>query len=119
MRSIVTVLVLASLLAGVARAQPPSLSLVPDKAEELAESARTLRATGIGLFVGGVVVAVGSHVLTAMAIAGEDQVHEPFRMTVAGAVTVVAGNAMLAAGLALWSIGNRKRREARALGFAF
>jgi hypothetical protein len=65
------------------------------------------------------VVALGSHVLTAMAIAGEDQMHEPYRMTVASAITVVAGNAMLATGLALWSVGNRKRREALARGIVF
>src|SRR5690242_17892046 len=105
----VTMLALLALLGGVARGQTPVLPLVPEKGEELAENARTLRATGIGLFVGGLVVTAGSLVLSAMAFAGaDDRMHGPHTMTIAGASTVVAGNAMLATGLALWGVGNHR-----------
>src|SRR4051812_38826659 len=112
MRGLATVLILATLLGGVASAEP--LPLLPEKGQELAENARTLRATGIGLFVGGLVVSVGSLVLSAMAFAGGDErMYGPHAWTIAGASTVVAGNAMLATGLALWGVGNHRRKLAR------
>jgi hypothetical protein len=120
MHRLVTVLILATLLGGVARAQPPTLPLVPEKDQEMAENARTLRATGIGLFVGGLVVSVGSLVLSAMAFAGGDErMNGPHAWTIAAASTVVAGNAMLATGLGLWGVGNHRLKLARGLAFVF
>src|SRR4051812_43451391 len=105
MRRAVSILLLLALSAGPALADP---------VEEA--DARATRSTGIGLFVGGLIVTLASVPLTALAFtspAGAEQQRYQQGMTIAGAVTTVAGNGMLAAGLGLWGTGSRRLRQSR------
>ena len=98
----------------------------PDLAD--ADEARSERATGIGLFAGGLAVTIVSQVLTGVAIGfsmcpdpadGGCASHPDLSSYIIGAaVSTVAGNAMLATGLALWGIGNHRLKKARLAGLA-
>lgn len=136
MRSFLTLLTVSTLLAGTtgaASADPaaPRLSLLPAAdAPDDVDTARTMRAAGIGLFVGGLAITVVSQGLLAAAVTtgwfegGQASLQTEIRrvsFTISSAVTVVAGNAMLAAGLGLWGTARGRLKAARSrgqLGFA-
>lgn len=74
--------------------------------------AKATRATGVGLFIGGLIVTLAGQVLTGVAInSWATQVEQSFTtqdLMISASVTQVAGNAMLAAGIGLWGIGNKR-----------
>jgi hypothetical protein len=120
MRHGVSILSLLALTGGAMAEEPRRLGLTAADPVEEAD-ARATRSTGIGLFVGGLIVTLASVPLTALAfVAPSTAVAEQQRyqqgMTIAGAVTTIAGNGMLAAGLGLWGTGNGRLRQSRSRG---
>jgi hypothetical protein len=82
--------------------------------------AKATRAIGVGLFIGGLIVTLAGQVLTGVAINSwasqtADQSFATQDLVISASVTQVAGNAMLAAGIGLWGVGN-KRLQRVAIG---
>jgi hypothetical protein len=115
------------LCSGPAHARESSVPLIPEPGDAVTQ-ARSTRAIGIGLFAGGLAVTLASQILTGIAVSemiclnahdggcftGSEAGNTPF--VVSAAVSTVAGNAMLATGLALWGIGNHRSKLLRTVG---
>jgi hypothetical protein len=85
----------------------------PDVVEEA--DAKATRATGVGLFIGGLIVTLAGQVLTGVAINSWATQTDPSFTTqdlvISASVTQVAGNAMLAAGIGVWGVGNKRLKR--------
>ncbi len=94
-----------------------TLVLVPILDPAQVDSGRQTRNTGIGLTVAGTLVTFASQVLLGFAVLSTINTEGPNArpidsgLAISAALTVIAGNVMLGAGLGLWGNGNHRMRD--------